>query len=113
MSRNVMVSRGYNKDMKTLSEIQVLLKEHKPYLQQQYGMRIIGVFGSYVRNEQRPESDIDILIELERPPRITLIDLVELEYKLSDLLGVKVDIALKQNLRKRIGKRILDEVVFL
>jgi uncharacterized protein len=97
--------------MKTLSEIQDLLKEQKPYLQQTYGVKIIGVFGSYVRNEQRHDSDIDILIELERPPRITLIDLVELEHKLSEILGVKVDIALRQNLRKRIGKRILEEVV--
>jgi uncharacterized protein len=97
--------------MKTLSEIQELLKEQKSYLQQQYGVKIIGVFGSYVRNEQRHDSDIDILIELERPPRITLIDLVELEHELSDILGVKVDIALRQNLRKRIGKRILEEVV--
>jgi uncharacterized protein len=97
--------------MKTLSEIQELLKERKPYLQQQYGVKIISVFGSYVRNEQRHDSDIDILMELERPPRITLIDLVELENELSDILGVKVDVALRQNLRKRIGKRILEEVV--
>jgi uncharacterized protein len=97
--------------MKTLSEIQELLKEQTPHLQQQYGVKIIGVFGSYVRNEQRHDSDIDILIELEKPPRITLIDLVELEHELSDILGVKVDIALRQNLRRRIGKRILEEVV--
>jgi hypothetical protein len=97
--------------MKTLSEIQELLKEQKPYLQQQYGVKIIGVFGSYVRNEQRHDSDIDILVELERPLRISLIDLVELEHELSEILGVKVDIALRQNLRKRIGKRILEEVV--
>jgi uncharacterized protein len=96
--------------MKTLSEIQELLKEQTPHLQQQYGVKIIGVFGSYVRNEQRHDSDIDILIELEKPPRITLIDLVELEHELSDILGVKVDIALRQNLRRRIGKRILEEV---
>jgi predicted nucleotidyltransferase len=58
-----------------------------------------------------PASDIDILIELERPPRISLLGLVELGYYLSELLGTKVDVAIKKNLRKRIGKRILDEVV--
>ena len=97
--------------MKTLDQIRRILREQQPFLEKEYGAHIIGVFGSYVRNEQRADSDIDVLIELERPPRISLIDLVELEYYLSDLLGVKVDVALKTNLRKRIGKRILEEVV--
>jgi predicted nucleotidyltransferase len=97
--------------MKTLSEIRQILQAEKPYLAEKYGVTVIGVFGSYVRDEQRPDSDIDILIELERPPRIDLFDLVNLAYYLSDLLGVKVDIAIKENLRKRIGKRILSEVI--
>jgi hypothetical protein len=59
----------------------------------------------------RQDSDLDILIELEEPPRIDLLDLVNLERYLSDLLGVKVDVALKTNLRKRIGKRILEEAI--
>ncbi len=97
--------------MKTLAEIQRLLEAQKSYLAQEYGVTELGVFGSYVRGEQRPDSDVDILIELERPPRISLIGLVELEYYLSDLLGVKADLAIKSNLRKRIGRRILIEVV--
>jgi predicted nucleotidyltransferase len=97
--------------MRTLAQIRQILEAQKPYLLAKYGVEVIGVFGSYVRNEQRPDSDVDILIELERPPRISLIGLVELEDYLSETLGVRVDIALKENLRKRIGKRILDEVV--
>ena len=99
--------------MKTLAEIQQLLKEQKPYLAQEYGITEIGVFGSYVRGEQGADSDIDVLIALERPPRIDLFDLVELEYHLSELLGIKADVAIKENLRKRIGRRILSEVVLL
>ena len=86
------------------------LQVEKPYLYEKYGVTEIGVFGSYVRGEQRPDSDIDILVELTEPPRIDLLDLVELEYYLSDLLGQKADVAIKKNLRKRIGKRILSEV---
>jgi predicted nucleotidyltransferase len=97
--------------MKTLTEIKQILQEQKPYLADKYGVTEIGVFGSYVRNEQRPDSDIDVLIELEEPPRIDLLDLVNMEYYLSDLLGMKVDLAIKKNLRKRIGKCILSEVV--
>lgn len=97
--------------MRTLDEIKRILQDQKPYLSQRYGVTVIGVFGSYVRNEQRTDSDIDILVELEDPPRIDLLDLVNLEYYLSDLLGIKVDVAIKSSLRKRIGKRILSEVI--
>jgi predicted nucleotidyltransferase len=97
--------------MKTLAEIKQILKAQKSYLAEEYGITEIGVFGSYVHDEQRADSDVDILIELERPPRISLIGLVELEYYLTDTLGVKADLAIKSNLKKRIGKRILSEVV--
>lgn len=81
--------------MKSLLEIQHTLREQKPYLAEKYGVRIVGVFGSYIRQEQRPDSDLDILIELDRPPKISLIGLVELEDYLSQLLEVKVDLARK------------------
>jgi len=97
--------------MKSLNEIKEILEAQKEYLAAEYGVTIVGVFGSYVRGEQRRDSDVDILIELERPPRISLIGLVELEHYLSDVLGMKVDLAIKKNLRKRIGERILSEVV--
>lgn len=97
--------------MKSLIEIQRTLREQRPYLADKFGVTIVGVFGSYVRQEQRPDSDLDILIELNRPPRISLIGLVELENYLGQVLGVKVDLAIKTNLKKRIGKRILQEVI--
>ena len=100
----------YNQIMKSLDEIRQIIRDQKPYLSQKYGVEVIGVFGSYIRHEQRPESDLDILIELDNPPKISLIGLVELEDRLSQILGVKVDLAIKKNLKKRIGARILQEV---
>ena len=97
--------------MKDLTELKRLLHDQTPYLEEKYGVRVIGVFGSYVRNEQGPESDLDILIELDRPPKISLIGLIELEHYLSEVLGVQVDIAIRKNLKKRTGERILREVV--
>ncbi|OGO28834.1 MAG: nucleotidyltransferase [Chloroflexi bacterium RBG_16_52_11] len=97
--------------MKTLTELKEILRNQEPYLAEKFGVHIIGVFGSYVRNEQRPESDLDILVELERPPKISLIGLVELEQYLSEMLDVRVDMAIRKNLKKRIGERILREVV--
>jgi predicted nucleotidyltransferase len=99
--------------MLSISEIKKLLSNKKQYLNEHFGVKEIGIFGSYLRNKNRPDSDLDILIELERPARISLIGLVELESFLTDLLGIKVDIAIKKNLRKRIGMRILNEVEYL
>ena len=97
--------------MRTTTEIRQILEAEKPYLAEKYGVVEIGVFGSYVRGEQGPGSDLDLLIELVRPSRISLIGLIEMEMYLSELLGVKVDVAIKKNLRPRIGRRILEEVV--
>lgn len=97
--------------MKSLTEVETVLAAQKPYLVANYGVSEIGIFGSYVRGEQRPDSDVDILIELERPPKIGLIGLIELQEYLGDLLGAPADVVVKSNLRKRIGQRILAEVV--
>jgi hypothetical protein len=99
--------------MKSITEIRHTLEAQRAYLYQMYGVTEIGIFGSYARNEQRPDSDVDILITLKDPPPISLLGLVDLENYLSDLLGVKADVALRKNLRKRIGSRILDEVITL
>jgi predicted nucleotidyltransferase len=99
--------------MKTVAEISQILQDQKQYLAERYGVEEIGIFGSYVRGEQRPDSDLDVLIELERPTRISLIDLVELELYLGELLGIKVDLAIKRNLKPRIGERILQEAIAL
>jgi len=97
--------------MKKLDQIQQILSEQKPYLLDRFGVIEIGVFGSYIRKEEKPDSDIDLLIELERPPRRSLIGLVELEDYLSRILGIQVDLAVKKNLKKRIGQRILSEYI--
>ncbi len=97
--------------MKTLDEIKAILQAQKKHLSERYGVQIVGVFGSYVRNEQRPESDVDILIELETPLRFDLLDWVNLENYLGELLDTKVDVTIKSDLRKRIGQRILREVI--
>lgn len=101
----------YNQYMKSLNEIRQILRDQRPFLAEKYGVKVLGVFGSYIRHEERPDSDLDILIELDDPPRISLIGLVELEDYLSQLLGIKVDLAIKKNLKKRIGIRILEETI--
>ncbi|MHB0876999.1 MAG: nucleotidyltransferase family protein [Anaerolineae bacterium] len=99
--------------MKTLADVLRILAEHRPSLAAKYGVTEVGVFGSYVRGTQRADSDIDVLVTLEEPPTLDLLDLVRLQDHLSELLDAPVDLALRGNLRKRIGERILREVVLV
>lgn len=97
----------------SLERIANILKEHKKELKDKYGIKEIGVFGSYVRREEKRGSDIDVLVEFEPDVRISLLDFVGIENYISDLLGVKVDLVEKSALKPRIGKHILKEVITL
>ncbi len=73
---------------------------HKEELRQKYKVEEIGIFGSYVRAEQTQKSDVDILVTFYET--IDLFSFVELENHLSDLLGVKVDLVMKEGLKPRL-----------
>jgi predicted nucleotidyltransferase len=98
---------------KTLEEIKNILKKHKEELKKKYGVKEIGIFGSYVRGENKKSSDLDILVEFEEYAKIDLIKFVEFENYLSELLGIKVDLVDKTTLKPAIGKHILKEVIYL
>lgn len=85
------------------------LQEMLPELKKEYPIKYMGVFGSYVRGEQSPSSDLDILVEFNGS--ITLLDYARLENELSDKLEIQVDLVSKTALKPRIGKRVLSEVV--
>jgi len=97
--------------MKSLTEIKEIIDLHKDDLRKEYGLKEIGVFGSYVRGTQRAESDLDILIEFDKP--VGFVKFLRLENRLSDLLGVKVEMVTKKALKPFIGKRILQEVIYV
>lgn len=97
--------------MKTLIEIKRTLAKQKAQLQMEYDVKEIGVFGSYVRGEQKKQSDIDVLVEFEESSTLSLLDFIRMENYLSDVLGVKVDLVEKNTLKPRIGKHVLQEVV--
>ncbi|GAB4388002.1 MAG: nucleotidyltransferase [Thermodesulfovibrionales bacterium] len=97
--------------MKTIDEIRTVIEANREVLESRFKVKAIGVFGSYVRGEQRKRSDIDILVEFKGP--MGLIEFMRLEGYLSELLGMKVDLVTKGALKPYIGKRILDEVVYV
>jgi uncharacterized protein len=97
--------------MKTLEEIKQWFVLNKSMLQERYQVRELGIFGSYIRQEQTETSDVDVLVEFSETP--SLLKFVNLENYLSDNLGIKVDLVHKSGLKPRIGERILTEVVYL
>jgi hypothetical protein len=99
------------KTTKSIQKIKRILLSHKQDLSDKYGVREIGVFGSYVRNENKKNSDIDILVELEKP--MGFLKFIRLERYLSELLGAKVDLVTKNALKPYIGQRILAEVIYV
>lgn len=96
--------------MKTFEESRNVIKQHKHELEQKFKVKEIGIFGSYVRGEQKKRSDMDILVEFKEP--IGLFQFIELEEYLEKLLGVKVDLVSKKALKPRIGENIMKEVVY-
>jgi predicted nucleotidyltransferase len=84
------------------------LHEIFPELKERYNVSYLGVFGSYVRGEQKAENDLNILVEFSKTP--TIFKFINLENYLSDVLGVKVDLVMKDALKPHIGKYILKEV---
>ena len=96
---------------KSLDRIKEILKKHEKELKEKYGIKEIGIFGSYLRGEAKEESDLDILVEFEKT--IGFFKFLELEEYLSNLIGIKVDLVSKKALKPYIGKYILKEVVIV
>lgn len=99
------------KTTKSIQKIKRILLSHKQDLSDKYGVREIGIFGSYVRSEHRKNSDIDILVDIEKP--MGFFKFIRLERYLSELLGAKVDLVTKNALKPYIGQRILAEVIYV
>jgi predicted nucleotidyltransferase len=88
-----------------------VIKKGLPVLRDKYRIRRIGIFGSYLRGDQKRKSDVDILVDFERT--VSFFEFLALEGELSRLTGKKVDLVMKTALKPGIGKHILREVVYL
>jgi len=92
----------------SIAEIRDILHRQLPLLEERYGVASLGLFGSYVRHQAGPNSDLDVLVRFHRTPG--LLQFVELEDYLSDLLGIRVDLVMPEALKPTIGRRVLAEV---
>lgn len=97
--------------MKTKSEVLKILEENLPFLRKSFHVDKVGLFGSYARQEQTEESDLDLLVDFETTPNF--IQLVELEEHLSKLLGIKVEIITSGGIKDRVRPNIMKDMEFI
>lgn len=93
-----------------LSTIQEKLRQIKPQLSEKYHVNSIGLFGSIVRTDFKPESDIDIVVDFSRPIGIEFVDLAEL---LEKLLNRKVDLVSRAGIRPQYFQAIEPDIVYV
>ena len=96
---------------KELSSLLEKLRIQLPLLKEKYSIDTLEVFGSYVRAEEQLSSDLDLLVTFFEIP--SLFKYIELENQLSDNLGVKVDLVMKDALKPAIGDRIIKEALLV
>jgi predicted nucleotidyltransferase len=106
--REVFMEKMRNKKL-GVQELRNRLQKELPRLRQEYAVRSLGLFGSYVRGEHRKGSDLDVLVEFFQVPG--MLRFLDLERDLAAILGVSVDLVQKEALKPSIGKRILEEVL--
>lgn len=86
-----------------------ILSEHRDELQQRFGVKSLALFGSVARDEATGISDVDLLVEFDRPTG--LFGLIQLQQYLEALFGCKVDVGTAAGLRPRIRERVLREAL--
>ena len=101
-----MTSAGWTRD-----ETLELLREHKPYLTECFGVVTLAVFGSTVRGEARPDSDIDILVQFDGPADWRRY--FGMQSYIEDLLGRPVDLVTDKALRKELRPYVEAEAVYV
>lgn len=95
-------------------QIVELLRENYPYLAAEYGVKRIGLFGSYARGTPDEGSDVDILVEFEHPIGLAFIDLVD---HLEQLLGKSVDVLTPAGIQgirlESVARGITESIVYV
>ena len=87
------------------------LRSRRDELARTYGITSIRVFGSRARGDAGPASDVDVLIEAEKPYRFDLLGLIALEQELSEDIGLPVDLILEEDLKPGVASTALAEAI--
>jgi len=98
--------------MNTLEDIKKVLAEHKEEIRKKYGVVILGIFGSYARGEQTETSDVDIIVELEKPIGLKFFEVWDY---FETILGVRVDVLTLTALRQKnlLWESVKEDIVYV
>jgi predicted nucleotidyltransferase len=96
--------------MEQLSEIKKVLEQLKPELAQKFHVHTIGLFGSVVRDDFSPSSDIDIIVDFDQPIGIEFVDLADY---MEQHLQKKVDLVSRQGVKDKYFKAIEREIIYV
>jgi len=96
--------------MKTIQDIKLTLNKHKPHLFAEYPIKSMAIFGSFARNEQTIDSDVDIIVEFNDKIGIRFIDLAD---ELEKLIGFKVDLVSKKGIRDKYYQKIQSDLTYV
>ena len=96
--------------MKTLKEIEKIIKQHHRELEEKYKVKRIGVFGSYARGEQIEGSDIDVLVEFKEPVGFLFIHLADF---LEEILESEVDLVTPDAIKPNRKRYIMEDVSYV
>ncbi|MBF0516328.1 MAG: nucleotidyltransferase family protein [Nitrospirae bacterium] len=96
--------------MNAVDELLARISVVRGELHDRFTVRRIGIFGSYVRGSQRPDSDIDVIVVLEKP---TFDNFMELKFRLEELLGRPIDLVIADTVKPRIQPVIEREAVYV
>ena len=100
--------------METRAQVLQKLKDHRPYLSSKYGLKRIGLFGSYATETQADHSDIDIIVEFDKPIGLKFVELTEY---LDDLFEKKTDVLTSGGIagirNPEIAQRIKETIIYV
>lgn len=96
--------------MKSLPEIKSILSSNKDYLSLKYNIKQLAIFGSYSRSEETKNSNLDIIVEFNKPIGIEFIDLAN---ELEKFLNIKVDLVSKKGIKPQYFSRIQNELIIV
>ncbi|MBL0052584.1 MAG: nucleotidyltransferase family protein [Bacteroidetes bacterium] len=96
--------------MRTKDEILHILKSHKQRLKEKYGIINLAIFGSFSRGQQTENSDVDIMVDFDRPIGIEFIDLAN---EIEKLLKTKVDLVSRNGVRHQYFEQIEQDLSYV
>jgi len=95
-----------------INEIKEILEKNNTYIKETFYVNEIGIFGSFIRGEQKNRSDVDILITFKKGHK-DFFNYMKLKSCMEELFGRKVDLVIKKSLKPRLKQRILNEVEYV